>query len=61
MKERAKQICSSGKSYWNIVKDLQKNGISKQRARRMARHALQGEFLWFGVVEPLNNDKDGGG
>lgn len=53
MKEEARKICQEGGGFWKVLKRLRKLGIPPHRAKRMARRALQGQFLWEGDVEPL--------
>ena len=53
MKEQARTICRDGGGFWKVLHQLEKLGVPSSRARRMARCAVQGWFLWNGVKERL--------
>ncbi len=53
MKEEARKICKEQKGYWPIYRSLVALGIPAHRAKRMARYATQGFFLWEGEKTPL--------
>lgn len=53
MKEEARRICLEERGYWPIYRRLVQLGVEPHRAKRMARRALEGKFLWNGVVEAL--------